>query len=513
MDNYNAYSSAYQVVLPLAVEVLIPQDESVRTLVSVLEQIDFCEEARSYARRRHRTPFIIMLRVVVYGFMRGIRSVRGIEAACRENINFMWLLEGYPVPDHNTVARFIAATDCSAVLVKVNKYLTGLGELTFKHAFIDGTKIEANANRYTFVWKGTVEKNLAKLLPKAKALLAELNVRYNVGFSSLDGVVNHLEYLDFKHAFGKGSRKSQEQRDLETARDCVNRLRKYEAALTQIGSKRKSMSKTDPGATFMRLKEDQMKNGQLKPAYNVQLCIESEYITGFYVSADRNDTGTLKPFLEKLHSEYGKRHENVTLDSGYESEENYVYLKEKGQAGYVKPQNYEQQKTRKYKNQIGRKENMRYDPASDTYTCANGKKLTAAYTSLRKSASGYEQTVTTYRCENCVDCPVRKLCTKAKDDKPKELECSRLFERLRAESFKRITSENGIQLRVNRSIQAEGVFGVLKQDYAFRRFSRRSQSAVTAELALVCTAHNLNKLHHHIFNDRLGFSLHEIPSG
>jgi len=219
------------------------------------------------------------------------------------------------------------------------------------------------------------------------------------------------------------------------------------------------------------------------------------------------------PFLDKLESEYGRRHKNATPDAGYESEENYVYLQKKQQTAYIKPQNYEQKKTRTYKSQIGRKENMRYDSAVNEYTCANGKKLKAVYNSVRKSQTGYEQTVTNYRCEDCTGCTVRNLCTKAKAGKPKELECSRLFEELRAASFERITSKLGIQLRVNRSIQAEGTFGIIKQDYGFRRFCRRGTDEVTTELALVCLAFNLNKLHSNLINERTGFTLHELQSG
>ncbi len=230
MDNYTPYSSAYQVVLPLAVEILIPKDESVRILASTLWQIDFGCEASSYAKRRRKIPFILILRVVVYGFMRGFRSARSIETACRENINFMWLLEGHPVPDHNTVARFIAAVDLNAVLVKVNKRLAELGEIKFENAFIDGTKIEANANRYSFVWKSAAEKHKAKLQIKADNFLNDVKARYGIAFLSLNGVVNYLEYSDFKRAFGKGSRKCQEQRDLEIARDYATRLQNYESA-------------------------------------------------------------------------------------------------------------------------------------------------------------------------------------------------------------------------------------------------------------------------------------------
>jgi len=512
MNKNNLFLNSYQLILPLSTEILIPKDDSVRMLVSVLDGIDFGEEKKAYAKRSRKIPFVILLRVVVYGFMRGIRSVRAIERACRENINFMWLLSGYPVPDHNTIARFISAVDMNTVFVKVNKVLVELGEIKFEHGFVDGTKIEANANRYSFVWKGAVEKHKAKLLPKAETFLSETCKRYGIKFLTLEGLINYLDGRKIESVFGKGKRKSDEQRDLETALEYAEKLRRYGKYIEIIGDNRKSMSKTDPDATFMRLKDDYMRNGQLKPAYNVQLCVESEYITGFYVSADRNDSMTLKPFLEKQETEYGKRHKDLTLDAGYESEENYAYLKDKEQTAYIKPFNYEQSKTRKYKRQIGRKENMSYDAALDQYTCANGKKLNAVYKMTRKSNSGYEQNITIYRCDDCADCPSRALCTKAQEGKPKEIECSRAFEEYRAESLKNITSELGIQLRVNRSIQVEGVFGIIKQDYLFRKFNRRGKREISTELALVCTAYNLNKLHTNLITGRTGFSLHEISS-
>lgn len=512
MNKFKLLSNSYQLILPLSTEIMISKDNSVRMLAGALDRIGFGEEIKVYAKRRRRIPFIILMRVVVYGFMRGFRSVRAIESACRENINFMWLLNGYEAPDHNTIARFINAIDMNTVFVKVNKLLIELGEIKFEHGFADGTKIEANAGRYSFVWKGAVEKHRAGLLPKAAVFLAEACTRYGIKFLSLEGIINYLEGFGIESVFGKGKRKSLAQRDLETAKEYAEKLRRYDKYLKAIGTRRKSMSKTDPDATFMRLKEDHMRNGQLKPAYNVQLCVESEYITSIYVSSDRNDSGALIPLLDKQAGEYGKRHKSLTLDAGYESEENYAYLKEKEQTAYIKPMNYEQSKTKKYKRQIGRKENMLYDAALDQYTCANGKKLNPVFEAVRKSDSGYEQTVTVYRCADCSDCGLRALCTKAKDGKAKEIECSRAFEQYRAESLKNITSGLGIQLRINRSIQIEGVFGIIKQDYLFRRFNRRGKNEISTELTLICLAYNLNKLHSNLITGRLGFSLHEISS-
>lgn len=512
MNYFTTNSRSYQLKLPVSTEIFISENSPVRMAASVIEKLGLESEAETWAKRKRDIPFTILLRVVVYAFMRVIRSVRAIETACRENINFMWLLEGYRVPDHNMLARFIKDIDINGIFIKVNKLLIEAGELKFTNAFVDGTKIEANANRYSFVWKGTVEKNRAKLLPNLESFLREASDRYGIKFLSVEGFINYLEQKGFEAVCGKGKRKSQEQRDLERAKEYFGRLQTYDTQLKTIGDSRNNMSKTDPDATFMRLKEDHMRNGQLKAAYNIQLCVESEYITGLHISSDRNDLGSLIPLMKKVESDYGKRHENVTADAGYESEENYAYLAKCEQKAYIKPQNYEQSKTKKYKSQLGRKENMKYDANADEYTCAAVRKLKAVRQESRKTGSGYEQTVTVYRCESCEDCHVRNLCTKAKEGKAKEIEFSRLFEKYRAESLRNIISEKGIQLRVNRSIQIEGIFGIIKQDYGFRRFNRRGKKEISTELTLICLAYNLNKLYANLISGRMGFSLYRTAA-
>jgi len=419
----------------------------------------------------------------------------------------MWLLAGYPAPDHNTIARFRKSADIEAVFIEVVRLLHKAEEIAFENVFIDGTKFEANANRYTFVWKGSVKKHNARLLGKKEAFLEEFNGRYGVKFCSLSGVLDYLDYAEFVH--GKGKRKSREQRDYETAAELYAKEQKYIGYFEQFEG-RKSFSKTDKGATFMRLKDDHMRNGQLKPAYNVQLAVESEYIVEALVSHERSDQLTFIPMLDKISCGYNRRHKNVSTDAGYESEENYVYLEKRKQAAYIKPQNYEQQKKRAYCNQIGRKENMTYDETADAYTCASGRRLNRIYDTKRKSQSGYVSTVAVYQCEDCSGCGKRALCTQAQDGKNKQLQVSRLFEQYRQESFANITTEFGTQLRVNRSIQAEGAFGVLKEDYEFRRFLMRGKANVTIEIYLLCLAYNLNKLHKNIQNNRLKFRLHEL---
>ena len=217
---------------------------------------------------------------------------------------------------------------------------------------------------------------------------------------------------------------------------------------------RNSFSKTDRDATFMRMKEDHMKNGQLKPAYNLQLGVEGEYIVGVDISSERSDELTLLPLLDRMAKGIGKRHKNVCTDAGYESEENYKGLAERGQIGYIKPQNYEKSKTRKYKSNAFLRENMPYNPENDTYTCPSGNTFSPIYTTKRRSTSGFESEVTVYECHGCNTCPKKKDCTRAEENR--KMTVSKDFIELRNASRERITSEYGKTIRLNRSIQSEG---------------------------------------------------------
>jgi len=170
---------------------------------------------------------------------------------------------------------------------------------------------------------------------------------------------------------GRGKRKTQLQRDIETLREYLSRKAKY-AGYSATFKGRNSFSKTDPDATFMRMKEDHMKNGQLKPGYNLQLGVEGGYIVGVDISSERSDEWTLLSLLKRMDAGLHQRHKAVVADAGYESEENYTSLEEREQIAYIKPQNYEKSKTRKYRNNAYLRENMPYDPQNDTYTCLPG---------------------------------------------------------------------------------------------------------------------------------------------
>ena len=528
--DYTAYGTGYQVCLPINLEKIIPSDEPVRLLNAVLEELNYRNLTATYSRlgRIEYSPRLLF-KVVLYACVRGIYSSREIERACRENINFMYLLEGKKAPDHNTIARFrsehlpSAAEDLLDQMVGI---LVKHGEISFEKSavFIDGTKIEANANKYSFVWKTAVTKNQVKLCEKIADELPELleKAQYEIHIPSeitlqwlkklRKKLYSQKEKQQIEFVYGKGRRKTNLQRGIETINSWLERLKRYNHDI-HICGERNSYCKTDHDATFMHMKEDYMKNGQLKPGYNVNVATVSEYIIGNYINADRTDTKTFIPFVKKLCQKHPVK--RVVVDSGYESEENYHYAEENEQLSlFVKPSDHEQKKKRKYKTDIGRRENMAYDAEMDEYTCAQGKKLKAVSERIKRSETGFPRKVTVYECAECQNCPVKEKCIRQRkkdsvplEDRPKRLNVSKYFVKQRDEMEKKICTEEGILLRINRSIQAEGVFAMIKQDMNFRRFMMRGQKNVTVEWHLLSMAYNVLKLHHKIQTNRLGSHL------
>lgn len=522
--DYTKLDGSYQLSLPLSFEPNISIDDSVRLLSHILEGLDYSKLYMAYSPRG-RKPAVeprIMFKIIAYAYMNNIYSTHKIEIACKRDINFMWLLEGRKAPDHSTFGRFrqkylsdVAEDLFYQLVIKLNE----VGEINYNHVFIDGTKIEANANKYTFVWSKAINKNEAKMFEKISTLVEEINElefkNFLIGKEStlidIDEVLTYLNIrktetgLEFVHGIGK--RKTKLQKCIEQLQEFKERQAKYDES-KKLFKGRNSYSKTDSDATFMHMKEDHMRNSQLKPGYNVQIAVNSEYVVGLGIFQDRNDLGTLKPMLENMHKFLGQRFERIVADSGYESEDNYVYLESKNQLPFIKPQNYEKWKRKSFKKDISKRENMIYDEVRDQYTCHNGKILKNIGTSARTSKSGYVAMITNYECEDCSNCSHKPKCTKAKGNK--KMQVSKNFIEKRSISHENILSDEGILLRVNRSIQVEGAFGVLKNDYNFARFLTRGKTNVKTEFIMLCFGYNINKLHAKIQSGRCATHLHQI---
>lgn len=523
---YTNLSGDYQLSLPINFETFIAPDDSVRLLSHLLEELNYTKLYQAYSPKG-RKPGVepkVLFKVVAYAFMQTIYSTRAIETACKRDINFIWLLQGYLAPDHSTIARFIKdyLGGClEELFYQLVLRLSELDEIQFENLFVDGTKIEANANKYTFVWKKVVNKNESKMHLKIIELIDLLNTNYLTTLTfalekpteSLEKVISFLKQAqkdkEVIFVYGTGKRKPLLQKCLEQAEDYLVRQQKYNQS-HQLFQGRNSYSKTDTDATFMHMKDDHMRNAQLKPGYNIQIGVESEYVVSMDIFQDRSDVRTLIPFLENMFSHLGKRSENIIADAGYESEENYLYLEEKEQTPYIKPVMYERWKKKSFKRDISKRENMSYDPKGDFYTCANNKKLSKIGTSQTTSSRGYVSELTIYECEDCSACPVKSKCTKAMHNR--QLKVSKQFISKRAVSYENIKTEKGTMLRMNRSIQVEGAFGVLKWDHDFTRFLRRGKNNVKIEFMLLCFAYNINKLHAKIQNKCYEKHLHPLKT-
>lgn len=503
-----------QLVLPLNLEYNIPHNDPVRLLDSICDELDYTDLYRSYDRTWRKYDPKLLFKLIVYGYMRGYYSCRDIENACKDNIRFMWLLNGSSVPDSATIARFQnerLTPIMENLFYQFIELLHSMNEVRFENIFIDGTKIEANANKYSFVWKSAIEKFSAKLSAKAQNKLLQLKQSYSLPNDfTLSQCLDYLNRLfnlyGYRYISGKGKHKTQLQKDIEILTEYIQKEKKYNRYLGLIGTNRNSMSKTDSDATFMHLKEDHMRNGQLKPAYNIQIGVESEYIVGIGSFTERNDVRTLIPMLERIKKNTNKVYTNVIADAGYESEENYTYLDDNNIVSYIKPINYELSKTRKYRTDIFRAEHMEYNKDKDRFVCSQGNELKYIYSRHSTSANGYAIEHRIYRADDCSSCPLKDKCFSSKRS-CKEIKVSLRFLEQRKRSTENITTEQGIKLRVNRSIQVEGAFGIIKQDMGFRRFLTRGKHKTEAQFFLIAFAFNLMKLQSRMENGRFNSDL------
>ena len=548
-------------------ELSLPEDDPVYTLKKVLEELDFTKFLAQYSTRgRIGYNPIMKYAVLTYANMRGVRSVDRIVELCQRDLAFIWLTQGEK-PQRDAFYDFINNKLTGEILDDLNyQFLRRLkkeGLITLEALYIDGTKIEANANRYTFVWRGTLNYHLVGLLDAIDALYARYNEllnkneygqKYDLGnvqmfiIEGMDKVrdvieknrkrkltkhkklsnntiieidnCSPLELLKLQNnlikiaegegisfVYEKRQKKSEIQLLYEELEECGKRLMKYKECFEIMGTDRNSYSKTDLEATFMRMKEDHMLNGQLKPAYNVQIAVENYFIIHGYVSNDRTDYNTLIPVIKKHFLAFEEKLKEVTADSGYCSEKNLLFLKKNNVTSYIKLQDHEKRKTRAYKEDIGKYYNMSSQIFEDEhyYVCHDGRELRHINTET-KEQDGYTQTFEVYGCADCSGCEHKAKClykyNPEKDaDKNKIMKINEQWEELKSESHANIESEKGILNRQIRSIQTEGHFGDIKENENFRRFNYRTSDKVYKEFMLFAIGRNINKYHRFLHDE------------
>lgn len=490
-------------------------DDEVFLVHNIIEEMNlgFLNSAYSKMGRKPVVEPRTMLKILVFAYLNRKYSVRDIEDCCKYDLRFRWLLDNGKAPDHVTVSRFknLVNPFMDEILTQLVELLIQQNEIDLKSIYIDGTKIEANANRYTFVWKKSILKYQENLVRKVKKYFEIDTELSNENCKKLiliefNNVRNTCKSQNIIFVYGQGKRKTEEQRKYELLEEWLDKLEKYETHL-QTMENRNSYSKTDKDATFMRLKDDHMKNGQLKPAYNIQCATNGNYVVDIEGFSNPADMRTLPHFMDKLLDKYPNKINRVVADSGYESEENYLYLKQKHINAYIKPSNYEIKKKRKYKKDISRKENMKYFEDNDYYLCHNNKQLEFEKNIYRKNAYGFKSHTKVYLCKDCLKCSCSEDCIKYKNkDNLKRIYISNRFEAFREESEKNITTKEGIAERMNRSIQAEGIFSYIKTGMNYSRFRHKSMAKIIAEMKLLSIAINIKKFSNKIRSNNIGFT-------
>src|SRR5690554_1394314 len=461
---FKHYNQRQAMLIPYSFDDFISEKHPVRVVDQVVESINIQPLLEAYSKEGNPAYHPkMMLKVMLYAYMTNIYSSRKIESAVRENINFMWLT-GMTIVDHNTINRFRSdklKDSFKEIFKQVVLMLSSEGLISMKQLYTDGTKIEAQAGRYTFVWGKSIKTNKAKMLTQLEELW-----NYAQNISNDDD--SNPEPPEFK-----------------------------EISKEVILGERNSYSKTDTDATFMRMKEDHMQNGQLKPGYNAQISTENQIIVNYTIHQNPTDTKTLKPHLENFKETYGEEVfeelENITTDAGYGSEENYDYLEEQELTAYVKYNTFDKEQDKNYqkKHKPFSKENLHYNQEDDYYVCPMGQKMHKTHESKKTTEAGYIQHLSHYQAKNCESCPLRGQCFKGKANR--SIERNHNPERHKQKIRELLTSEKGLQKRKQRTADVEPVFAQLKHNHYFRRFSLKGIQKTELEFGLMALAHNLRK--------------------
>lgn len=488
-------------LLPPSLDELIPATHSVRVVNAIIDRLDVDAIVRTY-RGGGNSCFHPrqMLKILVYAYLNNIYSSRRIAQQLWENIHYMWL-SGGAKPDFRTINYFRGKRlkgIFDDLFRQVVELLHKEGFVSLQIQYIDGTKIESAANKYSFVWRGSVEKHDKRLREKTDAVLREIEqvIRDEQQEPDTESTLSTEEFASrverIKERMEKKNLTKQQRR---VVRDVENKalpkMKEYERHIATMGD-RNSYAKSDPDATFMRMKEDAMLNGQLKPGYNVQIATENQFITNYGIFQRPTDTGTLIDFLESFHKKYGLHSREIVADAGYGSQQNYEYMFDKGMIPYVKYNYFHKEQTRAFQNNPFLQQNLKYDSATDQFTCPAGKSMVQISCKNPQSELGYKAHSKLYQATDCSRCPLRKQCHNA--DENRIIRVNHTLNEYKRTVRELLTSQRGMLHRSRRPIEPEAVFGHIKADRMFRRFRLRSLEKVNIEFGIVALAHNIRKM-------------------
>ena len=500
---FKEYSPTQAFLIPPSFDELIDVNHPVRVVNTIIDKIDIKHLVKQYKGGGTSSYHPkMMLKVMVYSYLTNIYSSRKMEAALKENIHFMWL-SGMNKPDHNTINSFRGhrlKDTLKDIFAQVVQLLAAEGLVSLKEVYVDGTKIESVANRYTFVWGNSIKTNKEKIKKQIdelwqyaqKVAAEELDEPEPPTFDKIDAqkVKETIEKIE-EVLKDKPVTKAVKQKLNYAKKNWPANLEKYEAQ-EQIMGDRNSYSKTDPDATFMRMKEDHMLNGQLKPAYNVQVSSNDQYIVDYSIHQTPGDTTTFVAHMEQHKAQYEQYPDAATADAGYGSEQNLQYLEDNAIEGYVKYSYFDKEQSSTHLNKHPfAPSQLHYNKEKDCYYCPMGQPMQNIGTYTKVTAAGFNQNLTKYQAANCERCPLNGVCHKSKGNRVIEVNFN--LNRLKAIAHQNLTSEKGVKHRKKRPWDVESVFGNIKSNHGFRRFLLKGKKKVAVEIGLLAIAQNLRK--------------------
>ena len=499
--------------MPLSIASYLDINDPVLVFDQVLEGINLRKHisVRYYGHvgRRGYNP-VPIIKAVLFGFMNGYISLRQLEDACRHDLRFIYLTNGMHPCYHTfeNVINEVIGPHVEEFFNEINAEIFRREHVDLNHIYIDGTKLEANANKYSWVWKKAAVKARFRLYRKITSVLNEINgdleqdgIRIETSDEyvpefleeKLLGLAAHWRLDESKFVHGSGHHKPVHQRWYEQLKKYKEKLEEYREKVTICGEGRNSYSKTDHSATFMRIKTDYMGNDQLLPAYNVQFGIADEYIAVLDVNQYRSDMDCFVPLMKKFYATYHHYPKYPVADAGYGSLNNYIFCKEHGMEKYMKFTMFKKETTdAKYRDNPFRVQNFKVDDQG-VLRCPNNR---AFYLLYRKPIKGnkYGRQEEIYRCEDCTGCPYADKCKRT--PKNRTVRVNRELTAMQEEVVQNMQSTHGIMLRRNRAIQSEGTFGIVKNDHGYDRIVRRGMKGVKIEIYLIAIGQNLNKYYH-----------------
>lgn len=503
---FKPYNPDQLSLLPPSLDELIAENHVVRVVRDVIDRINIDSILKKYkgggASSFHPK---MMLKIIVYGYLSNTYSSRKIEQAVASNIHYMWLA-GMQRPDHNTINRF-RNDKLKGVLKEVFAQVVTLmaeqGLMDIKTIYVDGTKLEANANKYTFVWGKSVKRHKERIKTQLEELWKyaesvakeELMDNDPTTYPALDAEQVAKTIQTINDAIkDKPVDKKVKQKLNYAKRNWPQNMAKYKKQEETLGN-RNSYSKTDPDATFMRMKDDHMMNGQLKAAYNWQISTSNQYIVNYDIYQNPTDTLTLPHHINEYKTLYNESPAVLVADAGYGSEQNYEILEQEEIEAYVKYNYFHKEQKSKGKikpKDVFRPGHLYYNKQEDYFICPMGQKMTKRYDTHPRTKSGYQQTYSVYQAKNCSRCPLRGACHKGKTDR--QIQINWNLRRLREKARQKLLSDQGVAHRSQRPVDVEAVFGNIKQNKNFTRFMLRGKDNVLIEAGLIALAHNLAKM-------------------